>query len=270
MCAGSAASLHRVGEGVTVVEVDHGWLYTPDNHEPGRPALLWIHGGGFVIGTPKDESAFASRAARELGISVLAVRYRLAPEHPAPAALEDCYAGLAWLSQQDGIDSTRIAIGGVSAGGGLAAGLAQIVLDRGEIPIVFQVLVYPMLDDKTCLRAELSARRIPVWDNASNRFGWASYLGAAPGGEGHSAPAVPARRGDLRGLAPAWIGVGTVDLFHDEDVEYARRLVEAGVACTLHLAVGGFHAFDRLAAKTSISKDFTAQQLSALRDAVQL
>lgn len=255
----------RVVKGVTTSNVDHGRLFVPTGAASPRPALLWIHGGGYVMGRPEMEDGYASRIARDLDIAVLSVRYRLAPEHRAPAQLEDCHAALVWLSEHGGVDASRIAVGGNSAGGGLAAALAQFAQDRNEVSVAFQLLVYPMLDDRTCLREELTARRVLMWNNHSNRFGWGSYLGIEAGSADASAPAVPARRADLSGLPPAWVGVGGVDLFHDECVEYARRLGEAGVKCELVVAPGAFHAFDRIAARTPVARSFVNAQREALR-----
>lgn len=194
------------------------------------------------------EHEVCAHYARELGILVVGVDYRLAPEHPFPAALDDCYAALRWLhdrAEQLGVDPARIAVGGASAGGGLAAGLAQRAHDLAEVPVALQVLTYPMLDDRTVLRRDHAGRGRILWTPASNRYGWTSYLGHPPGAAEPPPYAVPARRADLAGLPPAWIGVGELDLFHDEDVEYARRLEAAGVPVTLHVEPGMYHAAER-------------------------
>ncbi len=236
------------------------------------PALLWIHGGGMIIGSPEQDDRTSIAFARELGIVVAAVRYRLAPDHRAPAAVEDTYAGLRGLVANAaalGVDTDRIAIGGASAGGGLAAALALLAHDRGEIRPAFQLLVYPMLDDRTVTRADLDTRDVRVWTPKSNRYGWASYLGVEPGSAGVSPYAAPARREDLGGLPPAWIGVGSLDLFHDEDVEYARRLVDAGVPCELSIVPGAFHGFDSIVAGADVSRAFRRAQADALRGALR-
>jgi acetyl esterase/lipase len=236
---------------------------------PGRrPALLWIHGGGMVLGTTAQDSGFCRRIADQLDVVVASVEYRLAPEHPFPAPLEDCYTALRWLARQPGIDATRIAVGGASAGGGLAAGLALLARERGEIRPVLQLLSYPMLDDRTTTRTDIDPRQLRVWSQHSNRFGWRSYLGPGSGNGEVSPLAAPARHDDLSGLPPAWIGVGTNDLFHDEDVTYARRLEQAGVGCALHVVPGAYHAFDFIEAKTAVSRDFRRAQTTALADAL--
>lgn len=231
-------------------------------------ALLWIHGGGLVLGTPERCHEVCSRFAAALGIAVVSVDYRLAPEHPLPAALDDCYAALEWLHARTdvlGIDPSKVAIGGQSAGGGLAACLAQVAHDRGGPALAFQILQYPMLDDRTTLRTELDAL---VWTNASNRFGWSSYLGH-PVRETEDRPyASAARRSDLRSLPPAWIGIGDIDLFHDECIDYANRLREAGVACELHVVPGMYHGAEQFAAMAPAMRTFLERMASALGRAI--
>ncbi|MCO1653808.1 alpha/beta hydrolase [Pseudonocardia humida] len=232
------------------------------------PALLWIHGGGLVIGSAAMDDDFCRRVARELGVVVASVEYRLAPEHPFPAPLHDCYAGLEWLAGQPGVDPRRIAVGGASAGGGLAAALALLARERGEIHPAFQLLVYPMLDDRTVSDPPGVAGRLRMWNAAANRFGWRSYLGAATAGEVPPL-AAPARAEDLTGLPPAWIGVGTLDLFLDEDRAYARRLGEAGVPVELHEVPGAYHGFDMAQRKAGVSREFVGRQVAALAAALK-
>lgn len=238
----------------------------------GSPALLWIHGGGYVVGTAALATPQCRRFAHDLNALVVSVDYRLAPEHPFPAPLDDCFAALSWLRAHAdalGVDPDRIAIGGDSAGGGLAACLAQRAYDAG-VPIAFQLLIYPMLDDRTCLRPPTPGVGELIWTPASNEFGWASYLGHAPGEAGVPPYAAAARRVDLTGLAPAWIGVGTPDLFHTEDVAYAERLRDAGVPVTLEVVDGLYHGADLLALGAPQSKLFYASQLDAVRAALGL
>ncbi|OBK26419.1 alpha/beta hydrolase [Mycobacterium asiaticum] len=237
-------------------------LYRPVDVTGPTAALLWIHGGGYVFGSAKQDDALCRRFSKALGITVASVDYRLAPEFPYPAPLEDCYAALTWLAALPGVDAGRVAIGGASAGGGLAAALALLARDRarendGVVP-VFQLLAYPMLDDRSSSTPVNPNYRL--WDQTANEFGWEAYLGGAD-----PQVAVPARRADLSGLPPAWIGVGTHDLFHDEDVEYARRLVEAGVPCQLDLIPGAFHGFDLVAPKAGVSHEFFTLQCDVLR-----
>lgn len=246
-------------------------LYRPRSLTGDAPALLWIHGGGMILGNHVQDERKNIDFARTLGITVVSVGYRLSPQHPAPAALEDCYAALTWMvgnAEARGIDPSRIAIGGGSAGGGLAAGLALLVHDRGVITPAFQLLVYPMIDDRTTLRTDVDTKNLRIWTPKSNLYGWTSYLGQAPGGEGVSPYAAPARREDLTGLPPAWIGVGTLDLFHDEDVDYAARLKSSGVAVELEIVDGAFHGFDVGFRKTDVAKQFWRSQAHALKTAL--
>lgn len=248
-------------------------LYRPAGQSGAAPALFWIHGGGFVQGHPEQDERTCIRFARELGITVASLQYRLAPQHPHPAAVEDAYAGLRWLFDSAGargIDQARIAVGGASAGGGLAAGLVLLAHDRGEVQPVFQLLVYPMLDDRTVLRNDLTDVNARLWTQQNNRYGWTSYLGRPPGSLGIAAYAAPARRDDLAGLPPAWIGVGTNDLFHDEDVRYAQRLNDSGVPCVLAVVPGAVHGFDVVFGKTQVARQFAQAQLAALRAALTL
>ena len=233
------------------------------------PALLWIHGGGYVMGAVVNDDQWCSRIADELDVLVVSTDYRKAPEHRFPAALDDCFASLTWLvehADELGVDPARVMIGGNSAGGGLAAALAQRAHDEG-VPVTFQLLVYPMLDDRTVPRSEALKKWALVWNPPANRYGWASYLGAEPGVGEPPRYAVPARRDDLSGLPPAWIGVGSVDLFHDEDVEYARRLVEAGVECTLYVAPGMPHGTN-IGNDAPLAEAFNRASLEALAAAL--
>lgn len=219
-------------------------VYTPRGRRPDGPALYWIHGGGLVADVASDDHGLPSNWAAELGIVVVSSDYRVAPEHPYPAAIDDVHAGYAWLlghADDLGVDRERVAVGGTSAGGGLAAALAQRAHDEG-LPVAFQLLNAPMLDDRTVTRALATGEWTLSWTPDSNRFGWASYLGREPGGSEHRPYAVPARREDLSGLAPAWIGIGSIDLFHAEDVAYAERLRAAGVPVQLDVVEGMHHA----------------------------
>lgn len=232
---------------------------------PGGAALLWIHGGGYVLGSAAMDDGLCRRLAEELGILVAAVDYRLAPAHPYPAALIDCYETLTWLAAHPEVDAKRVAVAGASAGGGLAAALALMARDRGEVDIAAQILLYPMLDDRTAMRRDADRGLRRLWNNASNALGWSAYLvGADP----HIA--VPARRGDLRGIAPAWIGVGTLDVLCDESYSYAERLREADVECRLEVVPGAFHGFDAVAPESAISRRFLTSQCTMLRDRLRI
>ncbi len=247
------------GKGVEVLTLGSGVgvrLYRPAGVTGPGAARLWIHGGGTVMGSAAQEDRFCRKLANFTDVAVVAVDHRLAPEHPYSAPLEDCYTALQWLTRQPGVDPARVAVGGASAGGGFAAAVAQRAHDRGDVELALQMLVYPMLDDRT----PAESRRRVMWTARDNRTAWQWYLaGADP------EAAVPARRADLSGLAPAWIGVGTLDLFHDECRAYAQRLRDAGVAVREEVAEGAFHAFDLIAPNASVSQRFFASQVRALR-----
>jgi acetyl esterase/lipase len=231
-------------------------------------AMVWMHGGGYIIGKPEQDDAVCAQYAAETGMLVVSVDYRLAPEHPYPCALDDIACAWAWLCSQAGgvgVDMSRIALGGASAGGGLAAAFAQIARDRHVVQPAFQLLVYPMLDDRTCARFDLAALPPLAWSQESNRFGWNSYLGAASGLPGVPPYAAPSRCEDLSGLPPAWIGVGTLDLFHDECVAYAQRLTAAGVPCQAIVVPGAFHGFDLAGQRLRIVDNFRRSQIAALK-----
>ncbi len=246
-------------------------LYEPHGRRRPSAALLWIHGGGYIVGNPLQGNELCSRIAAELDVLVLSPDYRLAPENRFPAALDDCMSALRSLHARAGelgIDPARIAVGGDSAGGGLAAAVAQRAHDEG-VPVCFQLLEYPMLDDRTVLRADAEHLRTLAWTPPANRYGWTSYLGHEPRPAPPEPYAVPARREDLSGLPPAWIGVGTLDLFRTEDVEYARRLTEAGVPVTLHEEPGMYHGADTIVASREVPEmiGFRYRMIEQLRTA---
>jgi acetyl esterase/lipase len=237
-------------------------IYQPESRPDSLPALLWIHGGGYVFGNVQGDDLKAKGMALELNCVVASVEYRLAPEHPFPAPLEDCYAALKWLAanaDQFGINRARIAIGGASAGGGLAAGLGLLARDRAEVDVCYQLLIYPMIDDSNVEQAGPGVPDAPIWSRANNLAGWRSYLQKEPGSKGISAYAAPARAEDLSGLPPTYIGVGTPDLFRDEDIAYAQRLIKANVPTELHVYVDAFHGFVSLAAESDAAQRFTAE-----------
>ncbi|HEY0249190.1 MAG TPA: alpha/beta hydrolase [Gryllotalpicola sp.] len=240
--------------GVRVRAVHDGALqlhvYEPDAVAAGRPGLVWVHGGGYVIGSWKQDHRLCAEAALRLGATVVSAEYRLAPEHPFPTPLDDVAAVWEWLQREAralGVDPRRIALGGESAGAGLAACLAQRLLDAGGVTAAAQWLFAPMLDDATAADRALDAVGHWVWTNAFNRVGWEAYLGQDAGRAEAPAYAVAARRADLGGLPPAWIGVGDIDLFHAEDVRYAERLRMAGVPVELDVVPGGPHGFENWA-----------------------
>ncbi|SDC43402.1 Acetyl esterase/lipase [Paracidovorax valerianellae] len=243
------------------------------NAKPGtrRPAIVHMHGGGYVFGTVAQDLPRLQATAASLDCVIVSVEYRLAPEVTYSGSVEDNYAALRWvLKNADmlGIDTGKVAVMGESAGGGHAALLAIKARDRGEFPIALQLLVYPMLDDRTgsVVQAPSHIGRI-IWTQAANRFGWGAFLGLPPGTAAVPAAGVPARTRDLAGLPPAYICVGSIDLFVDEDIKYANRLIDAGVATELVVVPGGFHGFDQTSPDAQIVKTFNSDKLAALRRA---
>jgi acetyl esterase/lipase len=235
---------------------------------PPRPVILHTHGGGFIIGSARSSLRFVQEVAQSLDCLIVTVEYRLAPETRFPGSLEDNYAALKWVHAHAGAlggDPKRIAVMGESAGGGHAAMLAIAARDRGEVPIVFQALIYPMLDDRTG-----STRKVPpymgalIWTPAHNRYGWTALLGVPAGSARVPAGAVPARLENLKGLPPAFIGVGSIDLFVNEDVDYARRLIDSGIATQLEVIPGAFHGFDAIPG-SKLGPQFRETLVAALR-----
>ena len=237
-------------------------VYEPAGRERPSAALLWIHGGGLVMGRPEMSHELCSRIAKELSIVVVNVDYRLAPEDPFPAGLDDCVSVLSWMHDQAdalGVDPGLVAVGGGSAGGGLAACLAQVATDR-DIPVRFQLLQYPMLDDRTPLRGTDAL----LWTNTSNTYAWSAYLNHPPREYEGRPYASAARRDDLRGLPAAWIGVGDIDLFHDECVDYAHRLETAGVPVRLDVVPGMYHGAEAVRPNASSAVSFIDGMIESL------
>lgn len=236
-----------------------------------RPAILHTHGGGYIAGRARDEVGSLQKLAKLLDCVIVSVEYRLAPETRYTGSIEDTYAGLKWLYAQAatlGVDRSRIALLGESAGGGHAARLAITARDRAEVPVAAQVLIYPMLDDRTGSTVKMPGQIGTLgWNAAANRFGWESFLGMAPGGRSVPSAGVPARVSNLAGLPRAFVGVGGIDLFVSEDIDYARRLNEAGVPTDLLVVPGAYHGFDIVAADTMPARRFTKAKLDALRRA---
>lgn len=228
------------------------------------PSLFWIHGGGFIMGDARSDAAFFKRVVEELGISVVSVQYRLAVKHPFPAPLDDCRRAYLWTRAQPWVDPKRLIIAGASAGGGLAAALVQRLHDDEEPLPKLQLLIYPMLDDRSSQGTSPADPMFRLWDRASNRYAWDCYLQ----GTEHATPprfAVPARAKDLRGLTPAWIGVGSLDLFHAEDIAFARALEQADVPTTLVVVPGAYHGFDVADPDAPVSRRFCDAQLQAMK-----
>jgi acetyl esterase/lipase len=245
-------------------------IYLPHMEQQPLPALLWIHGGGYIMGSADAEDSLTRSIASAIGCAVVTVDYRLAPETPYPGPLEDCYATLKWLSAHTdelGIDPKRIAIGGSSAGGGLATAVALLARDHGDISLIFQFLIAPMLDDRTCIQTDPHPYTGEfIWTPQANRFGWTSFLGQEPGGADISPYAATARTTHLEGLPATFINVGALDLFLEEDLEFARRLMRAGVPTELHVYPGAYHGF-RMVPNAEVTQAAQNDQFTALKRA---
>ena len=223
-------------------------LYVPNEREDlAGPGYLHIHGGGYIIGSPEGSDTQNLLLAAEIGVVIISVDYRLAPEFPIPAPLDDCYAALAWLhenSEHLEIDRARIGIGGESAGGGLAAALAIKARDEGDYEVCWQSLTYPMLDDRTGSSEQFGDPLVGefVWTREFNQYAWNCYLADA----NREAPQVPGRLDKFEGLPPTWMFTASLDLFRDENIDYAKKLMSAGVSCDLVIYAGACHAFQQI------------------------
>jgi acetyl esterase/lipase len=242
-------------------------IYRPTDRSGTLPGLYWIHGGGMVMGNVDQDDATCKTFAETLGCVVVSVEYRLAPEHPHPAPVEDCYAGLKWFAEQSielGVDRTHIGLAGASAGGGLAAATALVARDRGGPALVCQILIYPMLDDRNNTPSSHEFAGIPGWSREANLSGWAALLGANAGSADVSPYAAPARATDLSNLPPTLIQVGELEVFRDEAIDYARRLLQAGVTTQLHVYPGAYHGWELFAPNAAVSRHMVAERMAAL------
>ncbi|MFG3717924.1 alpha/beta hydrolase [Streptomyces massasporeus] len=233
-----------------------------------RPVIYHVHGGGMVIGNNRVGVDVPLAWAQALDAVVVSVEYRLAPEHPHPAPVEDVYAGLLWTADHAaelGADPERIVIAGASAGGGLCAALALLIRDRKGPQPIGQVLMCPMLDDRNDSPSTYQMAGLGVWDRTANETGWTALLGSRRGGPDVPAYAAPARAEDLTGLPPAFLDVGSAETFRDEVVAYASRIWQAGGVAELHVWPGGFHGFDGFAPKAAVSQAARAAHLAWLR-----
>ncbi len=244
--------------------------YRPAGVDPSGSAVLYLHGGGMIYGMGELGALYdglARRYVAESQVPLLLVDYRTAPEFPHPVPLQDCFAALVWLADHAdelGVDPARVAVMGDSAGGGLAAAVCLMARDRGGPAVALQVLVYPMLDDRTTVP---DPELVPfvTWTYDDNATGWGALLGDSAGGDGVSAYAAPARATDLSLLPPTYIDVGDLDIFRDENVVYARRLAATGIATELHVHPGCPHAFEGLAPNAAVSRRVIAERVRRLR-----
>jgi triacylglycerol lipase len=246
-------------------------IYRPHGVSDVLPGVLHIHGGGYVMGRAAMMEAAHRPLVADLRCCVVSVEYRLAPETPYPGSVEDCYAALRYVcgnGRDLGIDASRLGVMGESAGGGLAAALALLVRDRREFKFAFQHLIYPMLDDRTCVTEDPHPHVGEfIWTPHNNRFGWASLLGKAPGSSDVSIYAAAARAQDLSDLPRTFIATGALDLFLEENIDYARRLMRAGVPVELHVYPGAFHGFN-LAINADVTKRAARDSKAALARAL--
>lgn len=243
-------------------------IYTPAARTGTLPGLLYIHGGGFTVGNLDTEDLSCRHIVEEVGCVVVSVDYRLAPEHPFPAAPEDCYAALRWMAahvEELGIDPARIGVRGGSAGGGLCAAVALMARDRKEVKLIFQMPLYGCLDDRhiTPSSREMAADDM-IWGRPASLKGWEAYLGENHQGD-VSPYAAPARAVDLSGLPPAYLCIGELDLMRDENIEYALRLMQAGVPTELHVYPGAFHGFEGLVPNAAVSVRAVDEYTAALK-----
>jgi acetyl esterase/lipase len=245
--------------------------YRPAAADPAEPlpCLVWIHGGGHVLGELEQDDPLMDHLVATIGCTAVSVDWRRAPEHPYPAEMDDAYAALRWTYERAdrlGVDRDRIAVGGASSGGGTAAGLALLARDRGEVPLCFQVLIYPMLDDRTDGPAYAWLDETNLWHRNKNALAWQAYLGD---GGTVSPYAAPGRAMDLAGLPPAFIGTGDLDLFAEEDVRYAARLIAAGVPTELHVYPGGVHGFDLFVPDGRLARQIARDRDEAISTALR-
>lgn len=243
-------------------------IYALANRAGAVPGLLFIHGGGFTLGNLDSEHASCLHIVEEVGCVVVSVDYRLAPEHPFPAAPEDCYAALKWMAANAGplgIDLSRIGVRGGSAGGGLCAAVALMARDRGEVKLIFQMPLYGCLDDRhiTPSSHQMDAEDM-IWGRPASLLGWKAYLGEDHQGD-VSPYAAPARAEDLSGLPPAYMMIGELDLMRDENIAYATRLLQAGVPTELHVYPGSFHGFEGLVPNAGVSVRAVNEYTEALK-----
>ena len=240
----------------------------PESLPPNAPGLVWIHGGGMVLGSAEMDDAGSAAMAEQHQCVVISVDYRLAPENPYPAPLHDCYAALKWFAKNAnslGVSSDRIAIGGASAGGGLAAGTALMARDKGGPNLIFQLLVFPMLDHRNETPSSFGTSDTRVWNREANIIAWEAYLNNIEPIPSYASPSIT---DDLSGLPPTYINVGTLDIFVDEDIDYAARLSQAGVPVELHVYPGAFHGSNGFVAESSLSLRWAADQSAALEAAL--
>ena len=242
-------------------------IYKPTGVSGGLPGIFFIHGGGMIMGSIETENHKAAMLCETIQSIVVSVEYRLAPENPHPAQVQDCYEALVWMSKNAaelGFDADRLAIVGGSAGGGLAIATALMARDQEFPKLSFQMANYPMIDDRNETPSSKEITDVGIWDRKANIEAWDWYLG----GKNADEYAAPARAKDLSGLPPTFIDVGELDLFRDEDIEFAKRLLQAGVTTELHVYPGAYHASESFAPEAELSKQIWTKGIEALKRAL--
>jgi acetyl esterase/lipase len=248
-------------------EITLSWYTSAMVDAPGS-AVLYLHGGGFIVPLLPIYDGLMRAYTKRTGVPMLLVDYRVAPEHPHPTPVDDCYAALCWLANNGtelSVDPKRIAVMGESAGGGLAAGVALMARDRGGPALAQQLLIYAMLDDRTVGPDPQLPPEYLVFSYDDNRTGWGALLGAASRGDDVSPYAAPARATDLSGLPETYLDVGDLDILRDENIEYARRLMAAGIPTELHVVPGLPHGFEMIAPDAAATQRVIANRLRRLK-----
>ena len=243
-------------------------IYKPADVSGSLPGIFFIHGGGMIMGSIEGENLKAAMLCETIQSVVVSAEYRLAPENPYPAPVQDCYEALVWMSKNAtelGFDPDRLAIVGGSAGGGLAIATALMARDQEFPKLCFQMANYPMIDDRNETPSSKEITDVGIWDRGANLEAWNWYLGGKTADE----YAAPARAMDLSALPPTFIDVGELDLFRDEDIEFATRLLQAGVTTELHVYPGAYHASESFAPEAELSKQIWAKRIEALKRALK-
>lgn len=239
-------------------------IYKPKSATTQAPGLVYIHGGGMVMGSIEGEAASAQHLSAETGAIVVSVDYRKAPENPYPSGAEDCYSAAKWVfdnAEEIGIDPSNIGIYGGSAGGGLAIAVALMARDKGTMKFKYMMPIYPMIDDRNETSSTFEVTEVGIWDRSGNLEAWGMYLA----GNEPDHYAAPARAEDLSGLPPAYIDVGEMDAFRDEDAHFALRLMQSGVPCEFHIYPGAYHASEVFAPEAELSKRIWSGRVHALK-----
>ncbi|WP_274308505.1 alpha/beta hydrolase [Solibacillus daqui] len=243
-------------------------IYKPANQDTDLPALLWIHGGGYILGSIEDNDHLCVQVVETSNCVVVSVDYRLAPEHPYPAPLEDCYSALTWIAdhvKELQVDANRIGVAGASAGGGLTAGLTLLARDRAYPSICFQMPLYPMINDGNDTPSANEIKEGMIWNQKTNDFGWTCYLGELYGNDNIPIYAAPSRAEDYSNLPYTYTCVGQLDPFRDETIAYVTKLAQAGVDVEFHLYPGAYHGFEVLNPQSELAQQVVQEYINAIK-----